>query len=65
MIIENFKPFFGKHCEATAIGNLLQHGGLTLSEPMFLASGRDSVSFTGTVSRWGSRFWAEGAERML
>jgi hypothetical protein len=44
MIIENFKPFFGKHCEATAIGNLLQHGGLTLSEPMLFGIG-EGLSF--------------------
>jgi hypothetical protein len=39
MIIENFKPFYGKHCETTAVGNLLQHCGLTLSEPMLFGIG--------------------------
>ncbi len=39
MIIENFKPFYGKHCETTVVGNLLQHCGLTLSEPMLFGIG--------------------------
>lgn len=44
MIIENFRPFYGKHCETTAIGNLLQHCGLTLSEPMLFGIG-EGLSF--------------------
>jgi len=34
MIIPGFSPFVGVHCETTAIGNLLKHNGLELSEPM-------------------------------
>ncbi len=44
MIIENFTPFYGKHCETTAVGNLLQHCGLTLSEPMLFGIG-EGLSF--------------------
>lgn len=34
MIIPNFRPFVGEHCETTALGNLFHHAGLELSEPM-------------------------------
>ncbi len=34
MIIKDFKPFSGVHCESTATGNLLQHIGIEISEPM-------------------------------
>jgi hypothetical protein len=34
MIIPDFRPFAGEHCETTAVGNLLKHGGLELTEPM-------------------------------
>jgi len=44
MLIENFKPFYGKHCETTAVGNLLQHCGLKLSEPMLFGI-REGLSF--------------------
>lgn len=44
MIIKNFTPFYGKHCETTAVGNLLQHCGLTLSEPMLFGIG-EGLSF--------------------
>lgn len=44
MIIENFIPFYGKHCETTAVGNLLQHCGLALSEPMLFGIG-EGLSF--------------------
>lgn len=44
MIIKNFKPFFGKHCETTTVGNLLQHCGITLSEPMLFGIG-EGLSF--------------------
>ncbi len=39
MIIEGFKPFFGQSCEPTTAGNLIQHCGLTLSEPMLFGIG--------------------------
>lgn len=41
MIIDPYSPFVGEHCETTAIGNLLKHAGLELSEPMLfgLSSG--------------------------
>jgi hypothetical protein len=39
MVIENFVPFHGKHCETTAVGNLLQHCGISLSEPMLFGIG--------------------------
>ncbi|MFX3631413.1 MAG: BtrH N-terminal domain-containing protein [Candidatus Pristimantibacillus sp.] len=39
MIIENFIPFTGEHCETTAIGNLLSHAGIRLSEPMLFGIG--------------------------
>lgn len=44
MIIENFAPFYGKHCETTAVGNLLQHCGLAISEPMLFGIG-EGLSF--------------------
>lgn len=44
MIIENFNPFYGKHCETTVVGNLLQHCGLMLSEPMLFGIG-EGLSF--------------------
>jgi hypothetical protein len=39
MIINNFKAFKGQHCETTAIGNLLLHEGIELSEPMIFGLG--------------------------
>lgn len=39
MIIENIKPFVGQHCETTATGTLLNHLGITLSEPMLFGLG--------------------------
>jgi hypothetical protein len=39
MIIKDFKPFHGRSCEPTTVGNLLQHCGLTLSEPMLFGIG--------------------------
>lgn len=39
MIINNFKPFIGQHCETTATGSLLQHLGIDLSEPMLFGLG--------------------------
>jgi len=39
MIIKNFKPFEGQHCETTATGSLLLHLGINLSEPMLFGLG--------------------------
>jgi hypothetical protein len=39
MIIPNFHPFEGQHCETVAFGNLLKHQGLELSEPMLFGIG--------------------------
>jgi len=39
MIIPNFQAFEGEHCETVAIGNLLKHQGLELSEPMLFGIG--------------------------
>ncbi len=39
MIIKNFKPFEGQHCETTATGSLLHHLGINLSEPMLFGLG--------------------------
>lgn len=39
MIIKNFKPYYGQSCEPTTVGNLIQHCGLTLSEPMLFGIG--------------------------
>lgn len=44
MIIENLTPLYGKHCETTTVGNLLQNCGLTLSEPMLFGIG-EGLSF--------------------
>ncbi|MEG0775035.1 BtrH N-terminal domain-containing protein [Clostridium sp.] len=44
MIIENFRPFYGNHCETTTVGNLLQNCGVTLSEPMLFGIG-EGLSF--------------------
>lgn len=43
-IVPNFTPFIGEHCETVATGNLLQHAGLELSEPMLLGLG-ESIGF--------------------
>jgi len=40
MLIPGFKPYLGQHCETTALGNLLQHAGLTFSEPMLFGLGQ-------------------------
>jgi hypothetical protein len=37
--IDNFKPFEGVHCETTAVGNLLKHLGIHISEPMMFGIG--------------------------
>jgi len=34
MILQNFTPFVGQHCETTATGSLLNQIGIELSEPM-------------------------------
>jgi hypothetical protein len=39
MIINNFKPFNGQHCEATATGCLLQYLGIYFSEPLLFGLG--------------------------
>lgn len=39
MIIKNFSPFSGQHCETTATGSLLKHIGVELSEPMLFGLG--------------------------
>ena len=39
MIIKDFKPFAGQHCETTATGSLLLHLGINLSEPMLFGLG--------------------------
>ncbi|MBP1996969.1 BtrH N-terminal domain-containing protein [Paenibacillus eucommiae] len=39
MIIERFTPFTGEHCETTAMGNLLSHAGIRLSEPILFGIG--------------------------
>jgi hypothetical protein len=39
MIIDNFVPFAGEHCETTAFGNLLAHAGIRLSEPLLFGIG--------------------------
>ncbi len=39
MMIPGFQPFEGEHCETVAIGNLLKHRGLQLSEPMLFGIG--------------------------
>lgn len=40
MIIEDFEPFIGQHCETTATGGLLQQIGISLSEPMLFGIGQ-------------------------
>ncbi|WP_268627194.1 BtrH N-terminal domain-containing protein [Paenibacillus alvei] len=40
MLIEGFSLFQGEHCETTAMGNLLQHKGVRLSEPMLFGIGQ-------------------------
>ena len=39
MIIENFEPFDGQHCETTATGTLLRQLNIDLSEPMLFGLG--------------------------
>ncbi len=39
MIIEDFKPFYGQHCETTATGSLLKQIGIELSEAMLFGLG--------------------------
>ncbi|MGB0525707.1 MAG: BtrH N-terminal domain-containing protein [Flammeovirgaceae bacterium] len=39
MIIQNFKPFVGQHCETTATGSLLNQLGIELSEPLLFGLG--------------------------
>lgn len=39
MIIPDFKPFGGQHCETTATGTLLKQLGIELSEPMLFGMG--------------------------
>lgn len=39
MIIKNFNPFVGIHCETTATGTLLRQLGIELSEPMMFGLG--------------------------
>ena len=46
MIIQDFYPFEGQHCETTATGSLLQHLGIKLSEPMLFGLG-EGLGFIG------------------
>lgn len=39
MIISNYKVFRGRHCETTALGNLLLNLGIEVSEPMIFGVG--------------------------
>ena len=39
MIIKDFKPFVGQHCETTTVGGLLYQLGIELSEPMLFGIG--------------------------
>ncbi|MBI2411241.1 MAG: BtrH N-terminal domain-containing protein [Candidatus Kerfeldbacteria bacterium] len=39
MVIKQFKPFKGQHCETTATGSLLKFIGVELSEPMLFGLG--------------------------
>lgn len=39
MILQNFTPFVGQHCETTATGSLLDQIGVGLSEPMLFGLG--------------------------
>ena len=39
MLVNDFVPFKGQHCETTATGSLLKHVGLELSEPMLFGVG--------------------------
>ena len=39
MIIKEFNPFIGQHCETTATGSLLNQLGIELSEPMLFGLG--------------------------
>ncbi len=39
MILENFEPFIGQHCETTTTGSLLNQIGIELSEPMLFGLG--------------------------
>ncbi len=39
MMIQDFRPFVGQHCETTATGTLLKQIGLELSEPMLFGLG--------------------------
>lgn len=40
MMIKEFQPFIGQHCETTATGCLIKHMGLDLSEPMLFGIGQ-------------------------
>ncbi len=39
MIIKNFNPYIGQHCETTSTGSLLKQIGIELSEPMLFGIG--------------------------
>ena len=39
MVLENFKPFIGQHCETTTTGCLLKRLDIRLSEPMLFGLG--------------------------
>ena len=42
LLIEDFKQFGGKHCQTTALKNILDHHGLRLSEEMLFGLGEDA-----------------------
>ena len=44
MILHDFDPFIGEHCETTTTGSLLKHLGHELSEPMLFGLG-EGLSF--------------------
>lgn len=56
MIIKDYKPFNGQHCETTAIGSLLLHLGIELSEPMIFGLGEGLGFVYWKMKNWDFPF---------
>lgn len=49
-----------RHCETTALGVLLRHQGIDLSEPMLFGLGSGLSFVYWTASAWASRSSGDG-----
>ncbi|GAB2541709.1 hypothetical protein JOD18_003133 [Gracilibacillus alcaliphilus] len=60
MIVKNFSPFSGQHCETTATGSLLKSLGIDMSEAMLFGIGEGLGYILGHEKHGLSISWRKG-----